>query len=500
MRWGAKRIRSGPRVEPLPPPPKPKMKMKRRRYDRSSSFGDSKDVCICIRLEYEDPKDVANIKAKWLRLKIPACLLHKRGVGGHDSPSSDIDFDDDDDEDYSTYYNDYFGCFLDPLNGPFEFPPFDSIYTDYPTWIRCAPLGSLMYALGADPTDVVSYRDILSQATAQVCPNVTTKAVTGGPASVKPPFPSQSITTSFHSSHRLHFCDFSKQNPKWQISPAPLISPRVRPKLVSMKGKIYAFGGNLLTDNQSPYAEVFDPRVGNWSPLPDPPFGKLADYELFVFPLHKSSRILLIGFVSQVVYTFDTSYWCWSPFRASTRLCDRLHFRGWLKYFHPVIYDETLYWIDQLGRLCAYVLEGEGRYFVGPISVFEGKDHCYINKVLKDRDNSYPLALLPISPTLLGLLWCDTHYAGCLPCASTLHITILHIYLNREIDLEHTDSNADKNAVPSLTAPAVACLCFPFINDITNVIDAYLIDDDKESWDLMSLCSSYLRVDREARY
>ncbi|KAK1366192.1 hypothetical protein POM88_041753 [Heracleum sosnowskyi] len=238
-------------------------------------------------------------------------------------------------------------------------------------------------------------------------PDVTTKAITGGPASVKPLSNNRSITTISHASHRLHFSDFSKQNPKWEISPAPLVSPRIWPKLVSINGKIYAFGGNLLTDNQSPFAEILD---------------------------------------------------------------------------------------------------GEGRYFVGPISGLEGEDHRFINTVLKNGD-SYPLALLPISPTLLGLLWCYTHYAvGCLSRASTLHITILKISRNEEIELEHTDSDSDsdsdtdKNPVLSLTASAIACLCFPILRDAKSVIDAYLIDDNKESWNLMSSCYSYCKVDDESRY
>ncbi|KAL8112500.1 uncharacterized protein LOC141667038 [Apium graveolens] len=511
MKWGRKKIRSGQ---------KPKIskhkRMRRRMCDTTSSYGDYKDVCICIRLEFEDHEDGPD-HAKWLRVKIPAILLHKRGRLEYASPTSPldipnlVDYSDTDEEDdgcgeFMLPNQNKFCCLLDPINGPFDFPSLRNNFI-YTPWIRCSPVGSVMYALGADPAEVVSYKDILSQASGQVCPPnpyVTTEAVTGGRASVKPPFRNPSFTTSNHASHRLHFCDFSKPKPKWEISPAPLISPRIWPKLVSMNGKIYAFGGNLLTDDQSPYAEVFDPDLGYWSPLPNPPFGKLADYELLVFPLHESSSILLIGYVSHVVYTFSTSSWYWSPFRACTRLCQLLHFRGWITYLHPVISDDTLYWIDQLGRLCAYILKGNGSYYVGPISVFKGEEeHSFINKVLKDRD-SYPLALLPISPNLLGLLWCDIHFVACLRSASTLHITILHVSLHKEIDLEHTDSNSDigtdKNPVLSLTASAVACLCFPLLREVTSVMGAYLIDDDKESWQLMSSCSSYRTVDTHARY
>ncbi|KAF7143655.1 hypothetical protein RHSIM_Rhsim05G0014400 [Rhododendron simsii] len=75
---------------------------------------------------------------------------------------------------------------------------------------------------------------------------------------------------------------FNINRPEWGwIEASEMLSPRFKPKAVAFEGKIYVFGGNNITFGRmtkkaeatpgGPWAEVFDPVINKWEPLPPPP-------------------------------------------------------------------------------------------------------------------------------------------------------------------------------------------------------------------------------------
>lgn len=494
---------------------------KKRGRSRSASASAAevvKDICACVRLTFYDEEGIET--TKWLRLKIPAILFDKLP-----SPSLDSDSDSS-----STEYDPYVSnlrnwddiiCKVDLINGPFDFTPLGP-YEDYhPPFARCAAIGSIIYSLGGYIRPLV--RDAVFEGVIPKQRLITGSPITGG----RPPQTQTRTRTQTQmtitdndndtSCYHLHFCDFSKQDPKWEISPDPILRPRLKPKLLSVDGKIYAFGGYPCKDEESPFGEVYDPKLGFWEPLPKPPFGPLSDSELHVLPLPppSSHHILVLGSFSKISYQFDIHTWIWSPFDpyASKRLARHLH--GVRFGTSPVIFHDTIYWIHRAGILFAYKLgtpqaQVKGKLYKGLITGFEGLP---VDSYIKE-DSCYPLTLLPISKHLLGLLYCDlAPLAQGFCVGSTLHFTILRVSFHKEIELEpDTDSepevdrrkldldNIIQETDPFLTASVVASLTFPFPMDNIDLVDAYLIDDDEESWKLMTSCSSYCSIVSKAGF
>ncbi|KAF7143055.1 hypothetical protein RHSIM_Rhsim05G0013500 [Rhododendron simsii] len=74
---------------------------------------------------------------------------------------------------------------------------------------------------------------------------------------------------------------FNINRPGWGwIEASEMLSPRYNSKAVAVEGKIYVFGGNNTFGKMTkkaeatpggPWAEVFDPVINKWEPLPPPP-------------------------------------------------------------------------------------------------------------------------------------------------------------------------------------------------------------------------------------
>ncbi|KAL2936442.1 Kelch-like protein 12 [Bienertia sinuspersici] len=252
---------------------------------------------------------------KWLRLKIPGILIRKieascfsqsKRLRPRSSSGSSMSenaylphYHQSDMEVYpSTHHLElkncidkvvlqrYVTCKLDPVfNGPFIFP---FPHGTRNRFARCASIGSVVFTLGGydDHFDHQAKQQVFSEL-AGFHPTqrgsrlprqlVTGSSITGGKRlNSSPPKPPPTY-------------------PQWQMSSQALVSPRILPTLISLQGMLFAFGGY-------------------WEPLPKPPFGRLGLYELYVFPLPKSDKILVAGTNSGIRYTFDLSTWCWHPF------------------------------------------------------------------------------------------------------------------------------------------------------------------------------------------
>ncbi|KAL2936423.1 Gigaxonin [Bienertia sinuspersici] len=473
----------------------------------SADAEDLKDICACVRFTYDSyPRETL----KCLRLKIPGILIRKieeascfSSSGSSISENADLPhYHQSDMEVYpSTHHLEqencidkvvlqrYVTCKLDPVfNGPFIFPfPHGTRIR----FARCASIGSVVFTVGGydDHFDHQARQQVFSELAGfhptqrgSSLPRqlVTGSPITGGkrlnPSPPKPPPTCTSDNTCYH----FQYCDFSKPDPQWQMSSQALVSPRILPRLISLQGMLFAFGGNCPSDLNAPFAEAFDPNVGYWEPLPKPPFGRLGLYELYVFPLPKCDKILVAGTNSGIRYTFDLSTWCWHPFEPALNqgfdMLDSLQVRTSPSSF-PVlsVFDKAIYWIDSCRRLCVYNYVGDGKYYEGSISGLHYNGRDLVDEIFTS------VVLLPLSKHLLGLLWFSREWdIVSFNHSSVFHLSIVHVSFPSKIDIEYEDEDVEGFYAAALriplTASAVACLSFPLEGtDSNEVIDACLL-------------------------
>lgn len=451
--------------------------MKRRRLESPPAAEDSggkvqKDVCICVRLVYvAKPQNFV----RWLKIKIPGLLLDKL-----QDCSSSCEYD---------------GITATPvgslfvkdksyvIEGPFEFKCHVTGDPKYPCTARCAAIGSVMYALGGDQSHIQGFFDYLceSEGTTPATPNdpapksnITDFGLsTGG----KPTFTYTGVNlrtnVDVEMSNSFDFCDFSDPSPQWKLGSQPLLCPRYRPKVVSLNGKLFAFGGNRR-DSDTPFAEVFDPNVGYWQPLPNPPFEWVFDFELCVFPLVRINRIFLVATYSGFQYTFDPSTGLWYRIDSCPDLTRYLYYSRIYGEVVPVVsvYHETIYWVGPTGVISMYNLP-EQRYQTAYVTglcnpKFGGNGYLRRKRIM---------VLHPLSENLLGIFWCKFNPFD---RGTSLDLVIFRLSPITDADASPLSSHHDMETkvyfdekTTTMTASVVDFLSVPVHDYVTGVVDAH---------------------------
>jgi hypothetical protein len=143
--------------------------------------------------------------------------------------------------------------------------------------------------------------------------------------------------------------DVTRHREGWKSGP-PMLCPRSNCRILALDGKLFVFGG---CDPSSHWGEFFDPVVGSWNALPDPPsrFDDRDDDDfdrMICVPLKDSNTILVASFVSEhlsyIFYTYNVATSCWATLehlRSKMKPTASLH--GW----KAVAARNRLYWTDK---------------------------------------------------------------------------------------------------------------------------------------------------------
>nr|XP_023920243.1 F-box/kelch-repeat protein At2g29830-like [Quercus suber] len=102
----------------------------------------------------------------------------------------------------------------------------------------------------------------------------------------------------------------------WKLAP-PMKHPRKSPHIIVLDGKLYVIGGLKypLPANYC-FMEVFDPDIGTWESLPNPPFmspNPLYQPREMVTALLKNSYILVTSYTDSLFYIYQIFSRIWSP-------------------------------------------------------------------------------------------------------------------------------------------------------------------------------------------
>lgn len=158
--------------------------------------------------------------------------------------------------------------------------------------------------------------------------------------------------------HEMYILDTNRVEEGFKKGP-PMIKGRALTSPVIFGGKIYVFGGIEAPDEDrveifNPFGECFDPKLGKWNPISQPP--DLLSYDIlklrFVFPYDEES-IMLIATHSQrelfFIYNAISNSWINFPAHTPLDTCST-----------PIKVGSTLYWVN--GFLHAYDLVSQESY------------------------------------------------------------------------------------------------------------------------------------------
>ncbi|KAF9586874.1 hypothetical protein IFM89_039899 [Coptis chinensis] len=129
------------------------------------------------------------------------------------------------------------------------------------------------------------------------------------------------------------------------------LGERTKPTLVSTHGKMYVFGSSV--SSPKPWAEVFDPDLNLWSPLPDPP-KKVCESSYgycCISVVVVGDKIYVCMYSVMSVFSFDVKTKVWE--QVTTPLSDAFHWS-----FGGTVLDDILF-MYSLGSVMAYDLTNE---------------------------------------------------------------------------------------------------------------------------------------------
>nr|XP_023920250.1 uncharacterized protein LOC112031777 [Quercus suber]POF00484.1 hypothetical protein CFP56_55156 [Quercus suber] len=103
----------------------------------------------------------------------------------------------------------------------------------------------------------------------------------------------------------------------WKLAP-PMNCPRTSPHIIVLDGKLFVIGGLIHPIGVLKYPlpidycfmELFDPDIGIWEPLPNPPFMNQPS-EMVTALLH-DRKILVASYTGSVLYFYHIDYGVWT--------------------------------------------------------------------------------------------------------------------------------------------------------------------------------------------
>lgn len=104
-----------------------------------------------------------------------------------------------------------------------------------------------------------------------------------------------SIYCLSQSTNQVLTLDFTRVSDGWKLGP-PAIVGRWNPHKIILDGKLYVLGCGLQSNagDQFPWMEVFDPNLGTWERLPDPPYA--MSFDMVTALLEPTKQILVTSF------------------------------------------------------------------------------------------------------------------------------------------------------------------------------------------------------------
>ena len=123
---------------------------------------------------------------------------------------------------------------------------------------------------------------------------------------------------------------FNNSSGDWKLAP-PMNYPRTSPHVIVLDGKLYVIGGLIhpigglkfpLPANYC-FMEFFDPDIGTWESLPNPPFIDQFDQPFMdqfhqpremVIALLRDRKILVTSYTESVLYVYYIDYRVWTLF------------------------------------------------------------------------------------------------------------------------------------------------------------------------------------------
>ncbi|KAK9272255.1 hypothetical protein L1049_002626 [Liquidambar formosana] len=174
---------------------------------------------------------------------------------------------------------------------------------------------------------------------------------------------------SYRFSRKVRCLDTSRPEQGWKKGHR-MISHRREPCAVVLDGKLYIMGGtDPKSRNPETWAEVFDPCLRKWEPLPPLPSPNPPANFNFVFAALDVSKKILVGFPeSSVVYMYDVVKKSWEEWNHDLMTkVDSFH------RLRPAVVGHTLYWSSSYGEIYAYDLDLK-MWSVGSVQGFEEEE------------------------------------------------------------------------------------------------------------------------------
>lgn len=363
------------------------MRGRRRRRRRGEGRGGLSSFSIAVRLLKNDDGHVF-----WFKATPPEDLRLNE--------DDDFSFLHSHDDDIINFYKQDVNLNVDEIS----LCKYPLIYT------RCACIGSTVYFAGGDRDMDGDIRIISSE---RIGTSITQK-----PVKYVPP-----VWPKINLSHRIGSYDFlnpfREQIDYSNLENSPqLVSPRFRPRLMAVGGKVVLFGGNLPPPPHDPhyvpFAEVFDPATGLCTPVKDPPFPRIGDSFLFLAPFvskvgehnilvmsHSSSINPQPGYNTGIIFLYDVDKDSWESFSDP----ERVLFINTLSILGdpvPVAKQDSIYWLRNYGStglICSYNWKTKD-FWRGPLI---GLQHELPFLYIRES----PMILLHIRQHLFSLVWTD---------------------------------------------------------------------------------------------
>lgn len=303
-------------------------------------------------------------------------------------------------------------------------------FCKYPVFCYSVCIKSTVYCVGGDNDIDGDVGDIFSE---RIGPPITKRPLN---YKFNPP-------RKNNLSHKIGSYDFfyppRGEEFDWKLDNAPILqSPRYRPCVVTVGGRIFLFGGNRFPVNQLdyiPFAEVFDPRTKQCSLVSDPPFPSRLGYQvLFVAPFLSSAdgqqKILVmsraisvkppLGADAAAIYDVHTD--TWDPFPDPERqlLLHKAH--DIIGTPVPVAHQDSIYWLRSRYKkkpaiICSY--NWKTKHF------WEGTIFGLQHELSFQRINDSSKTLLHLYQDLFFIVWDDM--VSCDDDVTHIHFTLLRV-------------------------------------------------------------------------
>ncbi|KAF5196682.1 hypothetical protein FRX31_013730 [Thalictrum thalictroides] len=110
----------------------------------------------------------------------------------------------------------------------------------------------------------------------------------------------------------------------WRKETFRMLAKRCQPAAAATHGKIFIFGSNKCQTLPKPWAEVFDPNLNLFSPLPEPPLYVTQAYGCIDITVVANGDTILLCMNNNALFSFDVITKSWGQLSTSSLLT-----RGW---------------------------------------------------------------------------------------------------------------------------------------------------------------------------